>query len=296
MTVRVSIAALLLACSSIAGAATDYCTNTSLTRFIDMNVAQWQSSELEQRTASTFAIETRSLQTRWGIEQGDDYARSFGFDWRYSIVDVAGQDSMTNGYQHHWRLPFEGREQHAGYTLHYEIAPALALSSNALKNPQLWGGDSLQLATGAVFQHAFSGSGDWLLGLRADHRFGDYRAYPVVGLCLRPGSDWIMQLALPDLAIRRGMGQGAWFGFFVRPAGETWHVFSRDEQRHSDFIYRALAFGITGNWMVSANLRLVVELEQHSRRELEFSLNDLTRVETDVADELGFRLRGIYRF
>ena len=277
-------------------ASTDYCSEVTGSGFVDINVARWGSQPLRSAAGDSLATQARELDSRWRLDPDPQHPLNLGFSWRYSIMDLPGVDTMTNGHLHRMQLPLEGRLKAQGATLIYHAAPVLAVSSNILKAPDLIDADSLQLDAGAVYQRPYSETTAWLLGLRADHRFASYRAYPVLGLCIEPTPDWTLQLALPDLRIERRIGQRLALSLFAGPAGASWHVASKDEARQSQFEYQATAIGLSAHWRFDRDFSLVLDLEQQRDRELAFRLNDNSLVETRVADSTGLRLRGIYRF
>ena len=143
---------------------------------------------------------------------------------------------MTNGHLHNWNFPVAGRLVNKDYDLLYLIAPTLSVSSNALKNPELIGSDSLQLNTGLVYKINTSAGSAWLAGFRSDHRFGSYNVYPVVGICMQPAKDWHLQLALPDFSILKKFNHGVSVKLYAEPVGNQWHVFSKDKVRKFWFL------------------------------------------------------------
>ncbi len=287
---------LILIVSPGLNAMTQYCGGEWQREYFDVNVSIGERQSLQGSTPATVAIQAREFDSRWALNSSDDEPLQAGFRWRYSIVDMQGLDAMGNGHLHGWFVPIEGRVELDGAAVYYEITPGLAVSSNILKSPDLMGRDSFQLSAGAVVRRPASASHDWLLGLRADHRFGSYRAYPVMGLCIEPARDWTLQLALPDLRIEHRIGQRLVLGLFAAPSGASWRVASKDEARQSQFEYKAQAIGLSAQWRLHRAFSLVLELEKQRDRELVFRLNDNSLIEAAAADSSGLRLRGIYRF
>jgi len=287
---------LMLLVSPVLNAMTQYCSDEWQREYFDVNVSIAERQSLPGSTPATVAMQARQFDSRWALNSFAEQRLHAGFRWRYSIVDIQGLDAMSNGHLHGWFVPFEGRVEMDESILYYELVPGLAVSSNILKSPDLMGSDSFQLGAGAVVRRPASASHAWLLGLRADHRFGDYKAYPVMGLCIEPAPDWSLQLAIPDLRIEYRIGQHLALGLFAAPAGASWRVASKDEARQSQFEYKATAIGLTVQWRLDPAFSLILELEKQRDRELAFRLNDNSLIETTAADSSGLRLRGIYRF
>ena len=201
-------------------------------------------------------------------------------------------NAQSNDHLHTWDFPFEGHLSKANSILFYNITPALSVSSNALKNPELIDSDALQLRAGLVYKKHFSPGYDWLLGINSDHRFGAYKTYPVVGVCMSPASDWILQLALPDFNIQKIFNRGFSLKLFANPIGNQWHIFSKDLTQESNFTYNAIAIGLSAQWRINASLVVSMDIENQTNRQLSFELEDNTFINTKAGSSLGLILKG----
>ena len=273
-------------------ASTSYCGNSLVRDFIRAKFRSVDRARLEGVAAAQVELSTMELNSARVFDRTQGHAKSIGFNFQYTIVDLKSIVAMTNGHLHNWNFPVDGRVVNTDSELFYHIAPTLSVSSNALKNPELIGGNSLQLNTGLVYKKNISARSAWLLGARSDHRFGSYKAYPVAGVCIQPARDWFLQLALPDFSILKKFNRGVNLKLFVEPAGNQWHVFSKDKTRDSDFIYSAIVIGLSAQWRFSESMNASLVVEKHSNRRLEFVLDDNTVVDLKAESSLGLMLKG----
>jgi hypothetical protein len=278
--------------SSSLQATSDYCGLKKPQNFVGLKIGGLDQAQLDTTPPAQVEISTRELNSVWVFEREQRHTRSVGFNFRYTIVDLESLDAMTNGHLHTWDFPVEGRLSNTGSELYYNITPAISVSSNGLKNPELIDGDGLQLRTGMVYKKSLSLKSAWLLGFRSDHRFGSYKAYPVIGVCMQAGKDWNLQLALPDFSIMKRIGRKMSLRLFAEPVGNQWHVFSKDIVQESDFTYDAIATGLSAQWQVGTSMNVSLIVENQSDRRLNFVLDDNTVVEAKVESSRGMMLKG----
>jgi len=272
-------------------ATTNYCANDTARHFIRVKTGKLDQARLDTTTPAQVEITSWEFNSAWMLDSEKPHTRSIGFNFRYTIVDLESLNAMTNGHLHTWDFPLEGRLENAASEWFYHITPAISVSSNALKNTGLIDSDGLQLYAGMVYKKNFSLTSAWLLGLRSDHRFGSYKAYPVVGFCMQVAEDWSLQLALPDFAIQKRINSDLSLTLYAEPIGHQWHVFSKDTTRESDFIYSATAIGFLTQWHISTSANVSLAIEQQTDRRLGFELNDSTPVALKAASSTGIMLK-----
>lgn len=272
-------------------ATTNYCDEGTSRSFIRLKNGNLDSAQLDTALPAQVAITTSEFNSVRVLESKQPFPDSIGFNFRYTIVDLESINAMTNGHLHTWDFPLEGRLDGTNSEMFYSITPALSVSSNALKNPKLINSDDLQLYTGLVYKKIISPDNAWLLGLRSDHRFGSYKAYPVVGICMYPASDWNLQLALPDFNILKRLNSQLSLKLFIQPAGNQWRVFSRDTTRESDFIYEAIATGLSAQWHFDASSYIALAIEKQTARRFNFVLDDNTFITAKAASSTGMVLK-----
>jgi hypothetical protein len=290
LTIMLTLASLLISPSLLS--TTNYCGINTAQHFIRAKIVKLGQAQLDTPAPAQVEITTREFDAARVLVREQRHTRSIGFNFQYTTVNLESIDAMTNGHLHSWDFPFEGRLHKSDSELFYNIVPALSVSSNALKDPQLIGSDSLQLYTGLVYKKNISIENAWLLGFRSDHRFGSYKVYPVVGFCMQPASDWELQLALPDFSITKGFKGGFSLKLFAEPTGNQWHVFSKDTKRESNFTYEAITTGLTALWRISDSMNVSLGIENQTNRRLSFVLDDNTFIEPKAESARGMMVRG----
>jgi hypothetical protein len=259
---------------------------------IGLGYGMLDKSQLDTGTGAEVEITTHEVNFAWPVASEPNHSLALGFDMLYTIMDFDLITPMTNGHLHTWDLSVNGSYKKKGSEIFYNVTPALSVSSNALKRPSLIDDEALQLKTGMVYKKDIHQGYAWVIGFMSDHRFGDYRLYPVAGVCWKPSENWLLQLALPDFSIRKLFSSEISLTFYVAPEGNQWHVFSDDEQRDSDLTYNAIVTGITAQWLIAPTISLNLNLEQQTRREFSVVLDDNSLIEPGAGSSMGLTVRG----
>jgi hypothetical protein len=271
--------------SLFAAVSSQYCGTTQ--NYINLSVEKLQDAALDDGTKVGFT--QRDLTSGLVVNHSKEQSVAIDFNFQYTIVDFDDSITpMTNGHLHNWNFPVSNHRKGSDHSLDYYLTPVISVSSNGLKDPELLDHEALQLWAGATYRKDFSEKSVWLIGFRSDHRFGDYRVYPVAGICWQPNQEWHLQLALPDFSISRYFSSGINIKLFAGPEGNRWHVFSADTTISSDFIYNTIISGISVEWQVNPTVSFALEAIQHSAREFSFALDDGTPVETNAQSSTGF--------
>lgn len=273
-------------------AASEYCDANPGQSFAAVSFAHQQQAPLDSAAGDKVTITTNQAQLGWLAIDQPASSLVLGIDLKYTIMDFAGITPMTNGHLHSWGIPVSGHYETNASTIRYTVTPTLSVSSNALRNTDLINSEGMQLNAGIIYEKNQQADFSWIAGLVSDYRFGEQRVYPVAGACWRPAQDWLVQLALPDLNLRKQFSSGLQLTFFVAPEGNQWHVFSKDEQRSSDLSYNAIATGMSAYWAVTSAIGLSFELVKHSRREFSIVLDDNSVIEPNAASSTAVRVSG----
>jgi hypothetical protein len=272
-------------------AARQYCENSLDQRGVGIGYGSWEKSQLDTDTGAEVEMTTNEVNFSWPAASENNHQLKLGFDMLYTIMDFDKITPMTNGHLHTWDLSVNGSHIRNGSKVLYHVTPAISVSSNALKRPSLIDSDALQLKTGVIIKKDIHQEYAWVIGFMSDYRFGDYRLYPVAGVCWQPSENWSLQLALPDFSIRKIFSNDISLTFYVAPEGNQWHVFSDDEQRSSDLSYNAIVTGISAQWLISTTITLSLEIQKQSRREFSVVLDDNSLIEPGANSSAGFTLR-----
>lgn len=273
-------------------ASSQYCDSSTVRSHIGLSYGNLEKSQLDTGTGEEVEITTNEVKFGWLKTNDATHSIMVNFDMLYTIIDFDGITPMTNGHLHIWDLSVNGNYKSNKSEVFYNITPALSVSSNILKNPDLINSDSLQLKTALVYKTDRNRNHEWVIGAMSDHRFGDYLLYPVAGVCWQPAENWLLQLVLPDFNIRKTFSTGISLSLYVTPEGNQWHVFSKDRQRNSDFTYNAIVTGITAQWAITPTTVLRIDVNKHTKREFSFVLDDNTSTELEAGSSRGIAVMG----
>ncbi|MCP4075872.1 MAG: hypothetical protein GY744_06795 [Gammaproteobacteria bacterium] len=268
----------------------EYCANRLEPGYVEIAYAEQQNSQVE--TATEVDISSAEANVAWLVSEKPGHSLSFGIETLYSILGLNLTSPMTNGHLHTWGFPLTASYNNNDVEVLYNLTPAISVSSNALKNPQLINKESLQLKTKLVYKKTLSDKYSWVFGFMSDYRFGDYRLYPLAGVCLQPSQDWLLQLTVPDFSIRKTLSSAVNLIFYASPEGNKWHVFSKDLQNNSDLRYHTIITGIAIEWFITPSIMLGLDLEQHNSSDFSLALEDESLIQFDTESRLQFRLRG----
>jgi len=272
-------------------AANHYCDNNIDRSYIGLGHGRLDKAKLDTGTGAVVKTTSNEVNFSWPVASESEHSTALGFDMLYTIMNFDFVTPMTNGHLHTWRLPVTGSYKKNGSEIFYKVTPAISVSSNVLRHPELIDGKALQLNTGLLYKKDIQREYSWVIGFMSDHRFGDYHLYPVAGICWQPTQDWLLQLTLPDFSIRKTFSSGINLVFYVAPEGNQWHVFSKDRQRDSDLTYNAIVTGITAQWSITPTVKLSLEFEKQSRREFSIVLDDNSLIEPQADSSTGLTVR-----
>jgi len=203
------------------------------------------------------------------VRAGDDWL--IGGSYRGALLDESEVGFQTNGYLHGFYVELH-RLRTADRRLRWAIAPALSGSSNVTKDPDEYDGEAWQFLFAAVWEWSANEELTYRAGLCADHRFGRYRAYPVVALGWQPNADWLVEAGFPDTRVTWRPGATLSSAFAVYPNGNEWYVKDKSLQYASMFEYRAWAADLSLAWRATPAIAftfvLGVDLDAEYRGEL----------------------------
>ena len=109
---------------------------------------------------------------------------------------------------------------------------------------------------------------------------------------MQPARGWDLQLALPDFSIQKHFNRELSLKLFAEPVGSQWHVFSKDKTRESNFIYNAIAAGLSAQWRINDSMKASLTIENQTHRRFSFVLDDNTNVELKAESSGGVMFTG----
>lgn len=199
------------------------------------------------------------------------------FDYSYHEYDITALSGATLD-AHDLRFPFVAHRPFLTGSLGMHIAPGFATSSNVVNRLRFQPND-LVLDVAAAWTSPRQDGWSWMVGAAIDRRFGEGRAYPLLGVDYRHSERWRLTLVLPEPVIVHRPSPRWWWGMRLAPSGNRWRMLdSKSGER-----YRLRERSWTVSWLASValreRLRLVAGLERAFDRRL------------DVRDGRGQQLR-----
>ena len=273
-----------------------YCDINPPDGLVSLAYAGPQVAALDTGNGEAVSISRSEAAIFWQIERDEGRPLTLGLEAQYSILNFDSVSSMTNGHLHRWGLSFSGVEQYNDADIFYAVTPAIAVSSNALKNPGLINGESLQLTTALTYNKKLNRRLAWVAGVRSDYRFGGYSLYPVGGVCWQPSEDWSLQLVWPDFKVRKALSRSLQLSLFAHPDGNRWHVFSEDMQRDSMLNYHSVVMGISLQWLIAPKVEWTLAVERLDKTDFSLVLDDNRLLQTGAASTTTLQLRGKFEF
>lgn len=242
---------------------------------VDKRRFQWEALLLGDSGSEQTLPKATQPPSHWLAGLGHEYT-TVEFD------QLPPPEPQSNGDLHtlyapvHWQVP--GPRRHNRFSL----APAISTSSNALKHPDTLNGDALQLWLAFEQSRQISARLQLLLGLCADHRFGHFQGYPVLGLLWQPTAQWTLRLAYPDTSIRYGLAPRWSLSLAISPDGNEWQVLDRERQNRSRFSRQAWRAEWLLSWQMTQSLTLTAAVGRSLEQQLHFARNNHRTLQADL--------------
>jgi len=216
----------------------------------------------------------------------------FGAGHRYSILNFEPDQPQTNGHLHTFFLPLHYLKQADRSSFRVSVAPALSASSNVMQNLGDYGDDAFQLLAALVWGRQLSAGTTLRYGLCGDHRFGEYRVYPLVSVQLQPHPDWAVQLGFPVSQITYRLLEPLSTTVRIGPDGNEWYVRNRPLTADAKFVYESYALTWAFDWQFHDDFSLTLSAGRQFDQRIELTLADNNRVSfaSDAVDRFGAAL------
>lgn len=286
---RARALAVIAACGSLAAgparAGAAVCADPAAQSYAAGEFAWHGRSPLRERAGATDQ-ENQNLDV---LVASPSRSFSYGFGHRYMIFDFSAIEPQTNAHLHTSFVPLHWQRGN----LRLSAAAALSASSNVMGHPQEYESETLQLLFAAVVAKDVDEHLAFVYGLCGDHRFGEYRVYPVAGVEWRPHPDWTLEVGFPETRIAYTVTNDFETSLQVAPDGNEWRVENRDFSAESDFVYEAVALEWITEWSPVSRLTVALSLGRQLRNRYEMTLANGQRalVSGAPADRVGVGLR-----
>lgn len=283
---RIGFSALLLAPAVVFGSI-DVCEQPEDLSRLSLGYHEQDAVDLA-RNAGRIRRDSRDFDLQYRL--GDTWLVGLGH--RYVILDVAPAELQTNGHLHTLFVPLHRQSVSDGKSFRFSVAPGLSASSNVMKDPGEFGTDTFQLLVAVAWSRELSEDANLRYGLCGDHRFGKYAVYPSITLDWRPRPDLMIQLGLPVTRLTYEATPAIEISLRVSPDGNEWHVKSKDLDKQSRLVYRALLIEWALRWQASEHVGVTVGVARAFENRYEATLLDDVRVELshDAATRVGAAL------
>jgi hypothetical protein len=250
--------------------------------------------------------ETTSFENELGTSSREDYstdlAVSLNEQWiiggghRSAILNVDQLDLQTNGYLHTFFLPVHWLGQSGQKSFRFSIAPALSASSNVTSDPDEYSTDALQLLVGLVWDRQMSDQLGFRYGVCGDHRFGEYRVYPLISVDWQPDPDWTIELGFPTSQLIFQAAENLTSALRIVPNGNEWYVKDKSLEKESQVVYEAYLVEWAFSWSANRHLIFTASVAREFDSQYEFTLLDDERVRLskDPATRIGVELTWVF--
>jgi hypothetical protein len=198
---------------------------------------------------------------------------------------VGGSAAATNGYVHRLSLAW----QQADATRRLELGAGVAVSSNALKNPDQLRGSDLRPLLAASVASVRGTAGTLWLGLRVDDRLGALRVLPVIEHAVDVGAHRIA-IGFPDSRWQWRLAPRWQSTLSAGPDGGCWQVRDRALARRSRACSDAWQAAWQLDWQLGRQLArptaspttIGLQVGRRFASELDYTLDDGRRVTVDA--------------
>ena len=263
-----------LFCIQDSWAGVDICQTPIAYSYLSMEISSHNKSAFERNLGET-EQENFNLDL---IIRSEDNSLLFGVGYRYSFFNIDMLDPQTNGYLHTFFLPLHRISQNDVRSFRFSIAPALSTSSNVMKRPGEYTADAFQLLAALVWDRRLSDRVGLQYGICSDHRFGNYRMYPLITIHWQLHPGWTVDLGYPSSQLRYQFSAGSTFALQITPDGNEWYVLDKDLAQHSQFVYESYALKWSFDWQLAAKLTLTTSVGRQLHNRYEMTLRDGSRV------------------
>ena len=267
-----AIMCLCLCCVSNSLASVDICQGPTAGSHLSIAYQKHEKSSFERGLG-----ETRQENYEFDLQFELNNKWVIGAGHRYTILNVDGLELQTNGHLHTFFTPLHRLSQAEGKRFRFSIAPALSASSNVMQDPGEYSADALQLLVALVWSRQVSAQVGMRYGICGDHRFGNYRIYPLVSVDWQLHPDWKIELGFPVSQLSYRISKNLVSSLRVAPDGNEWYVSDKSLQNKSKLVYEAYALEWTFDWRGHERLSFMASVGIQFNNRYELTLLDDSR-------------------
>jgi hypothetical protein len=282
---------LCLPCTSFASSDIDVCQEPTAESHLSIGYFNYETTPFEGFLGTSdrenFSTDLLfRLNSHWFLGGGH----------RSEILNVDRLELQTNGFLHTFYFPVVWVNRSDEKSFQFSIAPALSASSNVTSEPSEYTADALQILASVVWGWQISDRLGLRYGVCGDHRFGEYRVYPLISANWQPHPDWRIELGFPSSEVTYRITERLTSSLRITPNGNEWYVKDRSLQQHSQLVHEAYVLEWRFNWRAHENLILTANVgrEFHSRYELTLLDGSSVRLSSSPATRIGVGLAWLF--
>ena len=284
------IALILVLLAPTANAVEPLCAPNFIPAGIQLELGQIGASDFDRPAHAGVEADMASLSFNSQWSNSTDAVGYVGFQHSYRAIDFIqppGESGLisahTNGDLHTTALPLHWQSQQLNQQRRFSVAPVIAVSSNVYQHPHQLSSDALQLWLAWEQQWQLGIRWRGLLGLCADHRFGDYRVYPLLGFQYTVNKHLVLRLAYPDSRLQ-WQGQSLAIALELSPVGNQWRVHNKGFTEQSDFQWWAWQWQLRAAVNLTKRLNVYAAGGQQFDQEIRFQQNGSSAIKTTMDD------------
>lgn len=262
---------------------------SSQTSLLHFSTSTFDSAQLEGAAGASASVRETQLDAMLplrAVPPLNAYTWTMSLMHRYRAITFNALTPRAdfNGDVHVVGLGLHAGREAAGYRRALTLRPVIAVSSNALKNPDALTSKALAMQFAWTEYRTQTTTINWLFGIGSDDRLGKYAAYPIAGVTWAPDSSTRLELAYPHTRFIQQVTAQITLSVSLSPDGGEWHVYNKSMENQSDFQWENWRTALTLSWSHPSGG--VIELEggwlfqQHMRIPLE----NAAVLATDVED------------
>ena len=203
---------------------------------------------------------------------------AIGAGHHYDILGIEQLRPQSNGHVHTVFLPLHRISKSGNNSVRFSVAPALAASSNVVKDPGEYSADAFQLLGALVWTRDLSNGTTLRYGVCGDHRFGSYKLYPSISIEWQPHVDWTIGLGFPKTRVVYRASKTFDSSLLITPDGNEWHVRDKRMEKQSQLIYEASLIEWAFRWKASKHIAISASVGRQFDNRYELTLLDDRRV------------------
>ena len=288
---RVIGTCLSLTCVSISFTAVDVCQPPTAYSHLSVAYSRHAESSFDGDLGQT---DQRNYNIDLLFRFGEGWALGAGH--HYDVLGIEQLEPQSNDHMHTVFVPLHKISKSRDKGFRFSVAPALAASSNVVKDPGEYSTDALQLLAALIWTRSLSNHTTLRYGVCGDHRFGGYEVYPSINIDWQPHADWTIELGYPTTRVTYSASKALDSSLLITPDGNEWHVRDKVMEKRSQLVYDAWLVEWAFRWKASPHIAISASVGRQFDNRYELTLMDDRRVRVSSDSVTRFSAALAWRF